>query len=536
MSVNHYLFAESLSELDPDTDLLIKGEADRETERLIFIASESIAPRAVRTALTSAFGNMYAEGYAARRLVQRERGSVISHHQRHLSFYRRYSDRRFYKGTEFCDLIEALAQHRTAEAFATGNVSADEIFVNVQALSGAAANNAVYSALCKPGDTVMGLSLPHGGHLTHGAPWNRTGQLYNSVPYELDLATGKIDYDALEALALEHQPRLLIAGASAYPWHIDWARLRAIADQVPGCHLLADIAHPAGLVVAGLFPNPIEHAHVVTSTTHKTLCGPRGAIIMTRESAIARAIDSAVFPGEQGGPHLNAIAAIAVAMRITKGDKFKALQQQILDNCQALCDGFKSRGLPVAYGGTESHLCLIDINGIKPASGVKVNGQLASNIMDLCGIVTNKNTIAGDVSAADSSALRFGTTFMTQRGATTDDMDQVADIVHRLLSGAETFRIVTKGGWRGRARVPLETLETARAEVAAVARRLPGESNAPAPHPHLRAPAREVQATPLAETGLPTTEVAGRSTTRAKSAISPSSLWLRPGIFLAICI
>ncbi len=487
--VEDFLFREDLAEVDPDTDLLIRGEDDRQTEKLILIASESIAPRAVRQALTSSFTNIYAEGYPSLRMCRDERDAVMDV-RRHLSFFRRYSDRRFYKGTEYADLIETLAQKRAADVFAVGSIRPEDLQVNVQALSGAAANNAVYEALVPPGECVMGMALPHGGHLTHGSPWNRSGKHYRIVSYEVDAETGRLDYDRIEALASEHRPRMLIAGASAYPWELDWARLRAIADGVPGgCVLLADIAHPAGLVAARLFPSPVGHAHVVTMTTHKTLCGPRAAIILTTDPAHGRAINRAIFPGEQGGPHVNAIAAVAVSLLIAKTDKFRRLQARILENSKALAAGLANRGLRLAYGGTASHLCLVDLNAVSPESGVPLKGDVATNILDLAGIVTNRNTIPGDQTAADSSAVRFGTTFLTQRGLGPAEMDRIAGLVHRALGGIRTFRIQTRGGPRARGRVDLELLEGIRREVAGLARGFAGESAKPdLADPHLYSP------------------------------------------------
>ncbi|MCI0339843.1 MAG: glycine cleavage system aminomethyltransferase GcvT [Planctomycetales bacterium] len=489
-NVEDFLFREDLAEADPDTDLLIRGEDDRQTEKLILIASESIAPRAVRQALTSSFTNLYAEGYPSLRMCRDERDAVMDV-RRHLSFFRRYSDRRFYKGTEYADLIETLAQKRAADVFATGAVRPADLQVNVQALSGAAANNAVYEALVPPGECVMGMALPHGGHLTHGSPWNRSGKHYRIVPYEVDPETGRLDYDRIEALASEHRPRMLIAGASAYPWDLDWARLRAVADGVPGgCVLLADIAHPAGLVAAGLFPSPVGHAHVVTMTTHKTLCGPRAAVILTTDPAHGRAINRAIFPGEQGGPHVNAIAAVAVSLLIARTEKFRRLQARILENSKALAAGLAKRGLRLAYGGTASHLCLVDLNALAPESGVPLKGDVATNILDLAGIVTNRNTIPGDQTAADSSAVRFGTTFLTQRGLGPAEMDTIAGLVHRALAGIRTFRIQARGGPRTRGRVDLELLEGIRREVATLARGFAGESAKPdLSDPHLYPPA-----------------------------------------------
>ena len=291
-------FEASLENFDPDVYKLIQLESERQKRRIILIPSESASPAAVREALGSTFQNIYAEGYPNEDTRQMSEAEILDYKTR-LAFYRRYSDPRYYKGVEYADTAEALARRRCAEAFATKGVSADDIFVNVQALSGAPANNAVFLALLEPGDTVMSMDLLHGGHLSHGSPANRSGKYFNIVPYTVNPETEQIDYDMIEGLALEHKPKMIIAGYSSYPWGVDWAKFRSIADRV-GAYLLADIAHVAGLVVAGAYPSPLGHANVITSTTHKSLYGPRGAIIMTLDPELSELIDQAVFPGEQG--------------------------------------------------------------------------------------------------------------------------------------------------------------------------------------------------------------------------------------------
>src|SRR3990172_3343634 len=319
----NYLFEDELSSVDIDTQTLIGLEEWKQTGKLILIPSESIAPKAVRQALGSVFTNVYAEGLPELRVsckeikeVQGARCQCV--HQR------RYGDKRYYQGCEYVNVVEGMAQRRAAGLFATPDVPADDIYANVQPLSGAAANNAVYEALLKPGDTVMGLELTHGGHLTHGSPYNRSGKDYNVVSYGVSERTGRLDYDEIARTAARVQPRMIVAGASAYPWDIDWRRLREIADSLSKrAYLMADISHPAGLVVAGLFPNPVGLADAVTFTTHKTMIGPRAAVILTTDREIAGRVNRAVFPGEQGGPHINAIAAMAVAFKIAESDKFR---------------------------------------------------------------------------------------------------------------------------------------------------------------------------------------------------------------------
>jgi glycine hydroxymethyltransferase len=279
------LFRGTLEELDPDVYELTQLESERQYRKLILIASESTSPLAVRDALDSAFQNVYAEGYPDEDTRWMTEEEILDYDNR-LAHYRRYSDPRYYKGVEYVDTIEALARRRCAEAFAANGLTADDLYVNVQALSGAPANNAVYHALVDPGDTVMGMNLLHGGHLSHGSPVNRSGKFYNIVHYTVDPETQRINYQTVQDLASEHKPKMIIAGFSSYPWSADWARFRAIADSV-GAYLLADIAHVAGMVVAGAYPSPIGHAHIVTTTTHKSLNGPRGAVIITADYALA---------------------------------------------------------------------------------------------------------------------------------------------------------------------------------------------------------------------------------------------------------
>ncbi|MFQ6015902.1 MAG: glycine cleavage system aminomethyltransferase GcvT [Anaerolineae bacterium] len=490
-------FGRDLAEIDPEMDLIVGFEEERQARRLILIPSESICPKAVRRALGSVFTNIYAEGYPSLRMTRDEEQLLVDFsHQ--LAYYRRYADRRFYKGTEYADLVEALARRRAAECFATDSISADEIFVNIQPLSGAAANNSVYEAFVEPGDTVMGMALPHGGHLTHGSQFNRSGKRYNIVSYEVDRETEKLDYEAIMELALEHRPKMIIAGYTSYPWAPDWQKFREIADAV-GAVLMADIAHPAGMVIAGVYPTPVGYADVITFTTHKTICGPRGAIIMTTDPENARRIDSAVFPGEQGGPHVNKFAAIAVAFKIAQTERFRRLQKQIVDNACHLAEALQSRGLKLAYGGTNTHLLLIDLNAIETRTGFPLKGEMAARILDLCGIVVNKNTIPGDLTAADASGIRLGTPWVTQRGMARKEMDELAGLIHRVLVNIEPFSYIGSRGELPRGKIDLEILEEVKRDVARLAEGTKAETASRGtgyPHyPVLReAPAR---ATPL---------------------------------------
>jgi len=325
-----FLFRGSLAELDADLFELTEIEAERQYRKLILIPSESTAPAAVREALGTSFQNIYAEGYPDDETRWMGEGEILDYAAR-LAHFRRYSDPRYYKGVEYADIVEALARRRCAETFAANGISANDLYVNVQALSGGPANNAVYHALVNPGDTIMGMNLLHGGHLSHGSPVNRSGKYYNAIHYTVDPQTEQINYDAIEELAKQHKPKFIIAGYSSYPWAVDWARFRAIANAV-GAYLFADIAHIAGLVAAGVYPSPVGFADVITFTTHKSLCGPRGACILTADASLARKIDRAVFPGEQGGPHVNVFAAMALAFKLAQTDQFRQLQGQIVRN------------------------------------------------------------------------------------------------------------------------------------------------------------------------------------------------------------
>jgi len=472
-----YVFDKPLEETDPDISRLIGLEEERQANKLILIASESICPPPVRNVLNSVFNNIYAEGYASPRQSEYERELLLDY-EHMMTNHRRYSDRRYYKGTEFCDFAEALAQKRLAELFATDNIPADQIYCNVQPLSGAAANNAVYDAFLMPGDVVLGLDLTHGGHLTHGSDANRSGQNYEVVAYQVDRATGRLDYEKIRELALEHEPRLIIAGFSAYPWAPDFEMFRMIADEV-GAVLLADIAHTAGMAVAGAYPNPIEFAHIISFTTHKTMCGPRGACLVTADPDVADMMNAGVFPGEQGGPHIHQIAAKAVSFKIAQSDGFKKLMNQVAENAQHLAKSLENKGLTLAYGGTDTHMCLVDLKKIKTPTGVTLTGEIASRILDLCHITLNKNTIIGDDNAAHPTAVRLGTTWVTQRGMGKPEMEKIAELVAKALLGMHPFSYIETSGIVGRGKIELDTLLEIRREVAALCDKFPGDVEPP---------------------------------------------------------
>ncbi|MCS7010783.1 MAG: serine hydroxymethyltransferase, partial [Anaerolineales bacterium] len=462
--MSDYLFRGSLADLDPEVYELTQIEAERQVRKLILIPSESQAPLAVREALASAFHNIYAEGYPKKSYHRMTQKELLDYPER-LADFRRYSDPRFYKGTEYADIIEALAKRRCAEAFAANNVKPEQIYVNVQALSGAPANNAVYHALLKPGDTIMGMNLFHGGHLSHGSPANRSGKFYNVVSYTVDPHNEQINYDSVMALAKEHRPKIIIAGYSSYPWIPDWKKFRQIADAVDA-YLLADISHIGGLVAAGVVPSPVGYAHVITSTTHKTLDGPRGAVILTTYPDIAELIDRAVFPGEQGGPHVQVFAALALTFKLARTKQFEQLQRQTIKNAQAMSERLKERGFRIPYGGTNSHMLNVDVSVVKGPDGTSLSGDYAARILDVVGIVCNRNTIPGDTNALDPSGIRLGTPWITQRGFDEEKCRQLADIIADVLLAATPHTYINaKGKVQRRAKVDFKILNQARIKV-----------------------------------------------------------------------
>jgi glycine hydroxymethyltransferase len=387
-----------LTEVDPEIAAVLDGELRRQQRTLEMIASENFVPQAVLDAVGSVLTNKYAEGLP---------GS------------------RYYGGCEEVDLAEELAISRAKELFGAEHA-------NVQAHAGAQANNAAYMALLEPGDTFLGLALDHGGHLSHGMKINVSGKLYNPVPYHVRRDDFLVDMDEVADLAKEHKPKLIVAGWSAYPRQLDFAAFREIADSV-GARLMVDMAHFAGLVAAGEHPNPVEHADVVTTTIHKTLCGPRSGMILCREE-LAKAIDKAIFPGQQGGPLMHAVAAKAVALKIAATAQFRLRQRQTIANAQAFAAGLEAGGVPVLTGGTDVHLVLVDLT----PSGL--DGQTAEDRLEEVGITVNRNAIPFDPRPPmNPSGLRIGTPALTTRGLGEDDMREIAAIVATALTGDFVF-------------------------------------------------------------------------------------------------
>ena len=465
--MDDFLFRDDLGTLDPAIERLIELEAERQARKLIMIPSESSTPRAVRQALGSVFTNIYAEGYPLPETRWMAEEQLLDY-EAQLVAHRRYGDLRYYMGVEYADIAEALARRRCADAFATDNIPADRIYVNVQPLSGAPANIAVYEALLKPGDTILGMELTHGGHLSHGSPANVSGQRYHAVHYRVDPRTELLDYEQIEELALEHRPKIIVAGYTSYPRLPNWAKFRRIADRV-GAYLLADIAHVAGMVIAGAYPTPLGHAHVITFTTHKTLAGPRGACILTTDPLIARRVDHAVFPGLQGGPHVNKFVAMAVAFRLARTESFHALQHQIVANAKALAQALQEEGMRIPHGGTDTHLLLVDCKTVVGPFGEPLLGDTAARILDQVGIVCNRNTIPGDPSPALASGIRLGTPWVTQRGLREPEMVELAHLIAGTLKAIRPTTYPGRHGLVHRGRVDFDTLEEARLAVAELA-------------------------------------------------------------------
>ena len=407
----------NLKTVDPEIQKAIDQELSRQREKLEMIASENIVSTAVMQAQGSILTNKYAEGYPGKR---------------------------YYGGCEYVDIVEQLAIDRAKKLFGAK-------YANVQPHSGAQANTAVYFALLEPGDTILGMNLTDGGHLTHGSPVNISGKYFKIIPYGVDKETERIDYDELERLAKEHQPKLIVGGASAYSRVIDFERMAQIAKSV-GAYLMIDMAHIAGLVAAGLHPSPVPYADVVTTTTHKTLRGPRGGLILCRDAEFGKQFNKAIFPGIQGGPLMHVIAAKAVAFKEALSDEFKVYQQQVLDNAKALADELVKKGFRIVSGGTDNHLMLVDLRS------KNITGKEAQFLLDEIGITANRNTIPFEpLSPFVTSGIRLGTPALTTRGLKEDDIREVADIIADVIENCEDSAVI----------------EAAKAKVQAICKKFP---------------------------------------------------------------
>jgi len=415
-------FSASLTSRDPEIAAAVAHELERQQGQIELIASENIVSRAVLEAQGTVLTNKYAEGYPGKR---------------------------YYGGCEFVDVVERLAIERACALFGC-------TYANVQPNSGSQANQGVFMALTQPGDTIMGMSLAAGGHLTHGAGPNQSGKWFKAVQYGVRQQDAQIDYAEVEALARTHRPKLIIAGGSAYPREIDFARFRAIADEV-GAYFMVDMAHFAGLVAGGVYPNPLPHAHVVTTTTHKTLRGPRGGMILSNDAELGKKINSAIFPGIQGGPLMHVIAGKAVAFGEALTPEFKQYARQVVDNARVLADTLVRRGLDIVSGGTDSHLMLVDL---RPK---KLTGKAAEASLERAGMTCNKNGIPFDPEKPTiTSGVRLGTPAATTRGFGVEEFRQVGELIGDVLDGL--------------AQNPENNAEAearARAEVTALCRRFP---------------------------------------------------------------
>ncbi len=382
-----------LNQVDPEIGVLIRQEMERQNNKIELIASENFVSEAVMEAMGTVLTNKYAEGYPGKR---------------------------YYGGCEYVDQVEDLARSRAKQLFGADHV-------NVQPHSGTQANTAVYFTALEPGDTVLGMNLAHGGHLTHGSPVNLSGKYFRFIPYGIKPETGTIDYDEVERLAMEHRPKLIVAGASAYPRIIDFARFGEIADR-SGALLMVDMAHIAGLVATGLHPSPVPHADFITTTTHKTLRGPRGGIILCRQK-YAAAIDKAVFPGIQGGPLMHVIASKAVALKEALQPEFVDYQRQVIANASALANKLVEHGFNLVSGGTDNHLMLVDLRN------KGITGKDAEQRLDAMGVTVNKNAVPFDTeSPFVTSGIRIGTPAVTSRGFRQKEMDQIADIINLVVT------------------------------------------------------------------------------------------------------
>ncbi len=402
-----------LKDIDFEVFEAIEAENKRQNDKIELIASENFTSKAVMEAMGSVMTNKYAEGYPAKR---------------------------YYGGCENVDVVENLAIERAKELFGAKHA-------NVQPHSGAQANMTVYFSVLKPGDTILGMNLAHGGHLTHGSPVNFSGILYNIVPYGVD-ENGYIDYEELERIALECKPQMIVAGASAYPRKIDFAKFREIADKV-GAYLMVDMAHIAGLVATGLHQNPVPYADFVTTTTHKTLRGPRGGMILCKEK-YAKVINKTLFPGVQGGPLMHVIAGKAVSFKEALSDEFKEYQRQIVKNAEILATELKARGYKLVSGGTDNHLMLVDL------SDKEITGKDAEKLLDSVGVTVNKNAIPFDLQKPNvTSGIRIGTPAMTTRGMKEEEMKEIARLIDLTLSGKENEEKIKEDVLKLTSRFPL---------------------------------------------------------------------------------
>jgi glycine hydroxymethyltransferase len=447
-----------MTQVDPWLAALLEREEQRQFQQISLGAASSLCPSAVREAQASVFSNIDAEGYPPKRLAQASWERLLDLDEQ-IAYYQRYGDSRFNKGTELANVVEAVAHRRAAAVFSTEwadnsdiSVSAQEIYANLQCPTGSLANTAVFEAFLKPGDAVLSMNLVDGGHLSHGSPLHRSGKTYKIIHYGVDPSTQRLDYDKVRDLIHQYRPKLIVGGASSYPWAIDWKRFRQIAEEVePRPYILADISHPAGLVAAGLIPNPIGYADAVTFTTYKTFCGPRGAAILSTDRTLAESIDRAVFPGLQSAPIFQQVASLAVAFEIAKTQEFKLLQQKIAENARLLHQFLLDLEIPCAFGGTNTHIVIADVGKIPTPSKQKVTGDIVARLLERVGISCNSNLIPGDKIVTLASGIRLGTTWISQMGYGEAEVREIAEIIADICKGIKLYsyygpRRVTPGG------------------------------------------------------------------------------------------
>jgi len=441
------IWRSSITEVDPWLAALLEREEQRQFRQICLGAASSLCPPSVTEAWASVFSNIDAEGYPPKRMAQVGWEHLLDLDEQ-LAYYSRYGDSRSNKGTELANVVETVAQRRASAVFSTEwadhsdiSVNASDIHVNLQCPTGSLANTAVFEALLKPGDVVLSMSLVDGGHLTHGSPLHRSGKTYRIVHYGVDPSTQQLDYNQIRDLAQHYCPKLIVGGASSYPWAIDWKKFRQIAEETePRPYILADISHPVGLVIAGLIPNPIGYADVVTFSTCKTLCGPRGAAILCTDHAIAQSIDRAVFPGLQSAPVFQQIVALAVAFEIARTQEFKLLQDKIAENARLLHQHLAHLGIPVAFGGTNTHMVVADVGKVPTFTKQRLSGEVVTRLLERVGITCNSNMIPGDRHAALASGIRLGTTWISQLGYGETEVCELATIIAEICKGIKPYR------------------------------------------------------------------------------------------------
>jgi glycine/serine hydroxymethyltransferase/glycine cleavage system aminomethyltransferase T len=441
------IWRSSITQMDPWLADLLEREEQRQFRQICLAAASSLCPPSVREAQACVFSNIDAEGYPPKRMAQVGLEHLLDLEEQ-VAYYQRYGDLRYNKGSELANVVEVVAQRRAAAVFSTEwanhsdiSVNASDIHVNLQCPTGSLANTAVFEALLKPGDVVLSMNLVDGGHLTHGSPLHRSGKTYKIVHYGVDPSTQRLDYDQIRDLVHQYRPKLIVGGASSYPWAFDWKRFRQIAEEIePRPYILADISHPAGLVAAGLIPNPVGYADVATFTTYKTLCGPRGAAILSTDHTIAESIDRAVFPGLQSAPVFQQIVALAVAFEIARTQEFKLLQHKIAENARLLHQHLTQQHIPTAFGGTDTHMVVADVGKIPTSTKQRLTGDVVSRILEKVGISCNSNLIPGDKQAPLASGIRLGTTWISQSGYGEPEIREIAAIIAEVCRGIKTFR------------------------------------------------------------------------------------------------